>query len=595
MLALVPAGRASAHASFLASDPIDGSVLSTGPSVATLRFSEAVLASISSVRLLDVGGGTWQDLRIAAGENGETLIATLPTLTRGAYILRFVAVDPADLHRTVGSISFGVGVAAPPSAGAETAGDSTFATMLRAFASGALFVAVGAVVLLLLALRGGDVSPDAVRSRLLRIAVLATWVAVASSAGLLLVDAASVGMANVRWTNLLFGSDPGRRVLIGTQLAIAVSWAARLASRASDAAMVTVAKVLAVFAVGLVGCAALGGHTGVGGSELAGFALRALHLLALGCWVGSVAVGWWVTRQAAAPVARRLWVCVSRAAWVGLVLTGATGLLLSARSVATVTALLSTTYGALVATKIIGLAVLGGLGFLAARAIANGRALAPRVLFAELVAMAVIIGVAAQLASSVPAIGERFTPLAAPAPQVATADVADLTVSATLEPAQPGANLLQLRVLDTRRPAPGAFAAVRVRVLDSTGGEAAVIEGTPIDGVLEWDSLVLASPGAYRLEVTIDRPASPVPAFSGELTVGAPPAVRADTVVSDRLWSPIARWAAFGWVVLAGLAGWLFARRRRHLADQRWQSMERSVTAAVAAAEPEAAPMVMVR
>jgi hypothetical protein len=191
-----------------------------------------------------------------------------------------------------------------------------------------------------------------------------------------------------------------------------------------------------------------------------------------------------------------------------------------------------------------------------------------RALLAELVVMAVLIGVAAELASSVPAVGEQFTPLAVPVPQVITGDVADLTISATLEPAQPGANLLQVRVLDTRRPAPGAIELVRVRVLDAAGKEVAAVEGTPIDGSLEWDSVTLASPGAYHLEAIIDRPALAVPPFSGQLAVGAPPAVRAETVLSDRQWAPIAWWSAGGWVALTGLTGWLLTRRRRRLAGR---------------------------
>jgi methionine-rich copper-binding protein CopC/putative copper export protein len=577
LVALVPAARASAHSSFLGSDPSDGSVLSTGPTVATLRFSESVLKVASEVRLLDVGGGTWQDLPIESRDDGQTLVATLPAMTRGAYILRFVVVDPADLHRTVGSISFGVGVAAPASIGSQTAGDSLLATILRALADVGLFLVVGAAAIAFLALRSREGLPEAIRLRLLRIGKWATWLTVVMWVALLLVDAVSVGMGNVRWSTLLLGSDPGRRVLIGAQLAVATHWAVRLGGRAREASAITVSTVLAAFAVGLVGTAALGGHTAIGGNELAGFALRALHLLALGGWLGSVALGWWVTRGSTARVGRQLWGCVSRVATVGLVLTGATGLLLSARSVATITALLSTTYGALVVIKIVGLVVLGALGFLATRSIAHGRVPARRALLVELVVMAVLIGVAAALASSVPAVGEQFTPLVAPVPQVITGDVADLTVSASLEPAQPGANLLQVRVLDTRRPAPGAIELVRVRVLDAAGKEVAAVEGTPVDGTLEWDSVTLASPGAYHLEAIIDRPALAVPPFSGQLTVGAPPAVRAETVVSDRPWSPIARLAACAWVVLSGCIGWWFARRRRRLAVRPHLTVAQSV------------------
>ena len=112
---VLPASPVSAHASFVDSNPVDGSVLASLPPVAELQFTEEVLVSASSVRLLHLGSGEETDLTLSTARGGTTLFAEMPTLHRGAYILRFVAVDPADLHKTVGSISFGVGVAAPPS------------------------------------------------------------------------------------------------------------------------------------------------------------------------------------------------------------------------------------------------------------------------------------------------------------------------------------------------------------------------------------------------------------------------------------------------------------------------------------------------
>src|SRR5207344_1618089 len=112
---LLPATLVAAHATFLDSNLVDGSVLAKAPPVAALRFSEPVLATASTVHLLRLGSGVDEALDLSTAGGETTLIVGLPKLPRGAYILRYVAVDPADLHRTVGSISFGVGVAAPPS------------------------------------------------------------------------------------------------------------------------------------------------------------------------------------------------------------------------------------------------------------------------------------------------------------------------------------------------------------------------------------------------------------------------------------------------------------------------------------------------
>ncbi|MBI4933603.1 MAG: copper resistance protein CopC/CopD [Actinobacteria bacterium] len=557
LVALAPATPAFAHASFEASDPIDGTVLDRAPSQVSLDFSEEVLAEASTVTLLSLGTERSDNLVVRSGADDSVLTVTLPALAKGAYILRFSVVDPADLHRTVGSISFGVGVAAPPSVDAEQIGDSSWSSLLRGLCDIALLMGGGAALLLVLIRRTDTGALTRARvvtiTRYSAIALAVGWIA------LLLVDAATVGWGSIRWFELLTGSDPGRRALIGSQLAIGAWFGGRMLQRAADdRSQHFLLRVVGACWAWFVVPAATGGHAGVGGNALVGLALRAAHLGALCTWVGTVGVAWLVTRRND-DHGGRLWKPVSRCAAIGLALTGLTGLLLAGRTVATITALFSTDYGRVLLVKVAALGLLAVAGLLAAERVAQHRSPHGRLLGAELVLVLAVVVVAGFLTGRAPAVGEQFTPLVDVPPQVVTADLADLTASASVEPAQPGANLLQLRLLDTRRPAPGPIGTVTVKVIDASGATVSELTGTPQNGVVEWDSLRLPSPGRYRLEATIERAALAVPTFQGTLAVSAAPVPRAHTVVSDQDLGPWVLWLAMGWAVLV-LAAARFVR-----------------------------------
>jgi hypothetical protein len=234
--------------------------------------------------------------------------------------------------------------------------------------------------------------------------------------------------------------------------------------------------------------------------------------------------------------------------------------LLSGRVVATVTALLGTAYGRAVVAKMAALLLLAGFGWFAARRVARGGD--PAGVPMELSVAAVAVVLAALLAGGVPAVGERFQPLPAPAPQVVTGDVDDLTVSVQLQPALPGPNLLQVSVLDTRRPSPGPVERVSVVVRRSDGEVVARRDAAPDKGVVEWADVDLAAPGTYSVEVLVDRPAAPVNSFDPAVRVLAAPVPRADTVVSDADWAPIAAAVAAAWLAVVALGAMVVRRVR---------------------------------
>ena len=547
---VLPSPLASAHASFVKSNPVDGAVLARSPPAIELQFTEPVLIDASSIRVVHLGArGDDELLRLSSVDDGTTLLATLPKLPRGAYILRYVAVDPADLHKTAGSISFGVGVAAPPSESGEQVDSSWLSVALLVITDAAALLAVGAVVVCAQMVRKGrhDLA-DISRLVIVSMGVLAAgWVA------LLAADAATVGFSNVRWGTLLLRSDPGRRALVGLQLAVGMSWTVRILLRAgSGSARRFVVGILEVIAAGVIVAAAYGGHAGIGGSFLVGVILRAVHLGSLGVWIGAVAATWLLTRRDRALVV--LWPAVSTLAAIGLALTGASGLLLSGRVAVTITALLGTTYGQRIVVKAGLLVVLAVLGAVAARRIQGGGE--PRRVPIELGVAGVAIVIAALLAGSAPARGQQFSPEPESHPQLVTSDVLDLTVSASLEPARPGPNLVQVRVLETRRPAPGPVENVTFRIIGGDGSIVAERRGVPDSGLLEWTDITVPSPGAYRVEVDIARPALAVSPFVATWNVDHVPVARADRVVSTHFWAPFAAFLAGGWLILVAAGRW---------------------------------------
>jgi copper transport protein len=551
--AVLPAIRVAAHATFISSNPVDGSVLADSPAVAEMRFTEAVLLSASRVQLLHLGTEVEEDLKLSTAHGGTTLLAEMPKLERGAYILRFVAVDPADLHKTVGSISFGIGVAAPPSETGNQVDSSWLSIALRILTDGALLLAVGAIVVAVLLVRNGRRDLDQVT----RLAILSSAVVAVGWLGLLVADAATVGFGNVRWASLLLNSDPGRRALVGVQLALGLWWTVRLLHRGGNhAAQWFIVRILAVIGAGFVIAAAYGGHAGIGGSFLVGVLLRVLHLGSISIWIGAVAAMWLLTRRDRQ--LRSLWPSISSLAVIGLAVTGASGLLLSGRVAVTVTALLGTTYGQRIVIKAGLIVVLAVLGIMATRRIRQGNE--PRRLPLELAVAGVAVVVASLLASSAPARGEQFLPPPDEQPQVVTSDLLDLTVSASIDPARPGPNLVQVRVLDTRRPAPGPVQGVVLRI---TGGDGAIVaerKGVPATGLIEWTDIAVPNPGTYRIEVDVDRPAVPVAPFVASWTIDPAPVPRVDRVWSTRSWAPLAAIFAAGWILLVA-AGWWATRR----------------------------------
>lgn len=138
---LLGTAEARAHAVLVGSEPADGAALSEGPSTAILRFNEPVTPI--AVRLLDSNGAPVDGTGKAVRHDSEVHLPLPSGLTAGFYILSF-RVTSLDSHPVAASVVFSVGQPAQGEAEAEalrTRLDAPSASALPAYLNLALHYA----------------------------------------------------------------------------------------------------------------------------------------------------------------------------------------------------------------------------------------------------------------------------------------------------------------------------------------------------------------------------------------------------------------------------------------------------------------------
>jgi len=101
------ATAAWAHASLVATEPADGSVLAAAPKTVQLRFNEPVTPAVIS--LIDTAGRTRDGVAVSAVD--QTVTLKLPDgLPRGTQVVSYRVVS-ADGHPVAGSLMFSIGAA----------------------------------------------------------------------------------------------------------------------------------------------------------------------------------------------------------------------------------------------------------------------------------------------------------------------------------------------------------------------------------------------------------------------------------------------------------------------------------------------------
>lgn len=306
-VALATAAPASAHAALIRTDPADGSVVQTAPQQVVLTFSEGVLLSADSLRVLDPAGtnvATGTPGHAAGKDSGATATVALRTgLGNGTYTVAWKAVSQ-DSHPVAGAFTFSVGapsrttvdLSEQAALGGGAAG--TLYGVARYFAYGGFALLVGGCVFLsvcwprgallrplqrlaaggwatlvaatiaLIMLRGpyvnGSGLGDALDLSLVR-AQLETRPGAALVSRLLLLAAAAVFLA------VLFGSyakreDPEERADLAWGLGIGGT----------------------VVAVGIAATWAMAEHASVGIQRKVAMPVDVVHLLSMAVWLGGL-------------------------------------------------------------------------------------------------------------------------------------------------------------------------------------------------------------------------------------------------------------------------------------------------------------------
>ncbi|HEV7204777.1 MAG TPA: copper resistance protein CopC [Jatrophihabitans sp.] len=368
--ALLLAAPASAHATVVTSDPIDGSRLKAAPRSVTIVFDESV--GIGGVGYLHVTDGNGR--RVDGGEafhpDGDSTKVT-DTLRSGlgdsTYTASFRVVS-ADSHPVAGTIRFVVGTG--PLARGNVTGTSADAS------TGDVFDVARWISFAGLALLGGawivfTVWPcgrDEPRARRLLWlgwggATLGTALEVLLQ-GPYTAGESPFGVGKIALLDSTLHSDYGllhslRLVLLGI---VALVFARSLADGVRPARW---EGVLALVAGALVWTFSAAGHAGTTAPKGISVPLDALHLLAMAAWIGALVMvaGALLPRRDADEI-RAVMPLVSRVAFAAVCTLAITGTYAAWRGIGTVDAILTTDYGRLVVAKVVlffGLLALGNL------------------------------------------------------------------------------------------------------------------------------------------------------------------------------------------------------------------------------------------
>jgi copper transport protein len=550
---------ASAHAVLVRSAPADGTALADAPGGLRLRFNEDVSERFRRVRLIDARGRVVAGTSVRRGADARELAVAIPRLPRGTYQVDWEVLAEDDGHVTGGALVFGVATRPPAGVrprGTPGTGGAPLDAALRWVDFTLLALLAGGLGMSALLSRfAGGAGASAARRRLL---AGAAWSAALAAAlgGVLLVRQVQALQATLpggdalarllgaRWGTLWLAREVA---LVGS--AVAALLLLRRPARALYAAAGALIVALAV-------TRALGAHAAAVEPSAVAVAAHAAHVLAAAVWVGGIvalAVAVWSARGEAAALVRAIRRPFAWTAGLSVLALAVTGLYAAGAQVASVDALLETFYGRTLIAKTVLVLIAGGFGVGNALLLRRGAA-SGRLLLAEAAAGVEILVAAALLTASSPPRGPEFRrPSAAPTP-LALRTLGDVLVTATVRPNRPGANLVSVAAVSTRRPPPAPIDRVLLR-----RGTALVALRPVAPG--RWSGGVsFAQEGRRELAVVVERGGRRITA-AFPWTVAAPDPAR-PVVVSARRLAPLLDGAALA-LLLAAAAGLAVRRRPR--------------------------------
>ena len=355
LIALAPASEACAHASLVKAVPADGAVMPLPPATLTLTFNEPVSPLV--VRLIGPDGAPIAPTAVTAEDTMITISAP-PALRRGTHVLSWRVIS-ADGHPVGGSLMFSIG-ARSPAAQPENLADRSVRVALwagRVVIYVALFVGVGG------AFFAAWIADDAARRAWIVFVLAAGLVAVVLSLGLQGLDALDLPLSGLRhelaWEAGRATSYGATAVVAALALLVAVFGCA-----ARSASMARAFSLVGVIGAGLA--LSLSGHASAAAPQLLNRPAVFLHAVCVAFWIGSLlplylavrsermrgphSIG---PRSAGVQLAR-----FSRAIPLVIVLLAASGLWLAFVQLDRLAALWTTSYGRLLACKLVCVAVL---------------------------------------------------------------------------------------------------------------------------------------------------------------------------------------------------------------------------------------------
>lgn len=386
---------AFAHATLVATEPADGSVVAQAPKMVHLRFNEGVTPG--AIRLIDAEGKSRDD--VTSSVSGPSVFVTLPdNLPRGTQIVSYRVVSQ-DGHPVSGSLTFSVGEVTRGASEQASGGPSQVDIWLaRIGVYLGLFVGVGGAFFA--AWIGGGPDGGTTIKRMLGLGLISVVVSLGLQ-GLDLQNLPPGALATLAPWQAAFSTSFGSSMLI----AIAAMTLAWFAWRNPDRKVARVLTSAAMVGTGL--SLATSGHAATAPPQWLSRPLLFVHGAGIAYWAGALVPLAAMARRRSPDLLRALRTFSAGA--VGVVaLVGLTGLTLAVIQLQDVRALLDTAYGTILLVKLALVALLLGFAalnrFVVTPALANDPDDTHPLFGSVLVEFVLVIAIFAAVA------GWRFTP-----------------------------------------------------------------------------------------------------------------------------------------------------------------------------------------
>ena len=478
-LILLTAQGAFAHATVVATSPGDGQTVASAPHQVSVTFDEPVALQFGALRVFSPTGARVDDGSPThpAGHADEVAVDLGAGLKQGTYTVAWRVIS-ADSHPVQGAFTFSIGQASASAVSSSTLNHSgskavgALYAVARFVAYAAFAVLVGAALFVFAWWR------DGARARAVRILLVSAWSGlVVATAGVLLLQGpygAGFGVGRALDTGVLrttlstrLGEALTVRLVLLALAGALLAWLFVRLPVASRRSRMLAGAAGVVLTVGIAATWAVSGHAGTGIQVAAAVPVDVAHLCAMAVWLGGLTVlaaivlrrGGRGTPGERAQMVRRF----SPVALTCVIVLVGTGTYQSWRQVGSVPALTGTAYGRLLLLKLLGVAMLIGLGYLARSWIARHRedrspgvtdqaaiSTLRRSVACEVGLGVCVLALTAALVNAPPA-RTALTSAAGPVSASATFDTGGPggsgTVQVTVDPAKTGADTVHLYTL----------------------------------------------------------------------------------------------------------------------------------------------------